>query len=370
MINVLSMTAFAAHEFSIKQGLVKMEMLARPGRFLELSVISNKQLPSSMMLEDLLNQELKKNFARGQISCCISFIPAADNALAPINETAVKGFCERCHQIKSLVGSDTVLTISLPHLFTLLRHETRIAETNTSTSTATDNSLSSSTDAAFSAPCAEISQEQTLNEQYRQAVSKLIHNYLDNAQAQGQELLLQLNEELERSKACIDAIAGYRDSFIQQERSRLQKICQRWRHDLSPVIISPERMEEELALCAQKVDITEECDRLRCHYNTMRSLLDGSDRSKTDNADSLCFQNQNRILEESDTKSRESRENRELLNQYGIMILGKKIDFLLQEFLRECNTITSKTNVIEVTCQAIELKVSIENMRDLSRRLM
>lgn len=84
----------------------------------------------------------------------------------------------------------------------------------------------------------------------------------------------------------------------------------------------PERITQELALIAVKSDVTEELDRLRAHVTAARDLL---------NAGGPC---------------------------------GRKLDFLCQEFNREANTLCSKSGSTELTAVGLELKVTIDQMRE------
>jgi uncharacterized protein (TIGR00255 family) len=82
------------------------------------------------------------------------------------------------------------------------------------------------------------------------------------------------------------------------------------------------RLEQEMVYFAQKIDITEELDRLEMHA---REVI--------------------RILDEGG-------------------LVGKRLDFLMQELNREANTLGSKSVDVEVTQAAVELKVLIEQMRE------
>ncbi|SOH92334.1 TIGR00255 family protein [Monaibacterium marinum] len=82
------------------------------------------------------------------------------------------------------------------------------------------------------------------------------------------------------------------------------------------------RLEQELALMAVKADVTEELDRLNAHIATGRELLAASGP------------------------------------------IGRKFDFLMQEFNREANTLASKSNDVALTCIALDLKVIIDQMRE------
>lgn len=82
------------------------------------------------------------------------------------------------------------------------------------------------------------------------------------------------------------------------------------------------RIAQELALLAIRVDVSEEIDRLEVHIETARDLVD----------------------------------------QGGIV--GRRLDFLLQEFNREANTLASKAQSSELTAVALDMKVVIDQMRE------
>jgi uncharacterized protein (TIGR00255 family) len=86
--------------------------------------------------------------------------------------------------------------------------------------------------------------------------------------------------------------------------------------------VNPERFEQEVALLLQKMDVAEELDRLRSHVEELNSTLAAGEA------------------------------------------VGRKLDFLMQEFNREANTLSSKSQDVEMTRRAVELKVLIEQMRE------
>ena len=87
--------------------------------------------------------------------------------------------------------------------------------------------------------------------------------------------------------------------------------------------IGPSDVLREVALFADRCDITEEITRLRSHLSQFLKLLD-------------------------DTTSQ-----------------GRKLDFMCQELFREVNTIGSKANHIEISHAAVEAKVAVERMREI-----
>jgi uncharacterized protein (TIGR00255 family) len=103
------------------------------------------------------------------------------------------------------------------------------------------------------------------------------------------------------------------------EASRLK---QRERVERLDVEADPARLEVELALIAQKLDVDEELDRLDSHIVEIRDTL----------------------------KAEEP--------------VGRRLDFLMQELNREANTLGSKSADKETTKAAVDLKVLIEQMRE------
>ena len=86
--------------------------------------------------------------------------------------------------------------------------------------------------------------------------------------------------------------------------------------------LEPGRLEQEVAFLAQKIDVDEELDRLAAHVTETRLVLEREDP------------------------------------------VGRRLDFLMQEFNRESNTLSSKSVDNRTTQAAVELKVAVEQMRE------
>lgn len=91
--------------------------------------------------------------------------------------------------------------------------------------------------------------------------------------------------------------------------------------------IAPERLAQELALLAVKLDVREELDRLGAHIGAARTLLGGD------------------------------------------AAVGRRLDFLTQEFNREVNTLCSKSSSTALTAIGLELKVLVDQMREQAQNL-
>jgi uncharacterized protein (TIGR00255 family) len=117
--------------------------------------------------------------------------------------------------------------------------------------------------------------------------------------------------------AQVDRVRGLMPDVLERVRGRI-------RDRLSEVLqeLDETRLEQEMALLAQRLDVDEELDRLEAHLTEVERVL------------------------ESDEP------------------VGRRLDFLMQELNREANTLSSKSSDVEVTRSGVELKVLIEQMRE------
>ncbi len=136
----------------------------------------------------------------------------------------------------------------------------------------------------------------------------------------------RIAEMLEKRNAGITTlIAGIKpqlDGVQVRYRERLRERLQRL-----DVQADPERLEQELALLAQRVDVAEEIDRLASHVAEVQAILQRNEP------------------------------------------VGRRLDFVIQELNREANTFGSKVQEEALTRVAVELKVLIEQMREQVQNL-
>ena len=125
---------------------------------------------------------------------------------------------------------------------------------------------------------------------------------------------------LERASA-MEALAAEVREQLPEIRERLRERLESRLRELD-VAADPGRLEQELVLQLQKIDVDEELDRLVTHLQEVRAVLGREEP------------------------------------------VGRRLDFLMQELNREANTLGSKSAVVETTRAAVELKVLIEQMRE------
>lgn len=150
------------------------------------------------------------------------------------------------------------------------------------------------------------------------AMQEAIENLVQMREREGQELklvMLQYKEQLQQQIAQIratspDAVMKYRERL----KARIEEIA-------SGQLLE-ERLLMEVALFAERVDITEELDRLDSHFGQLE----------------------------------------EILQEHGA--IGRKLDFLMQEMHREINTIGSKNQSSESSVAVVQAKAILEKMRE------
>lgn len=146
---------------------------------------------------------------------------------------------------------------------------------------------------------------------------KALDQLIDTRQREGGELKTFILQRLEAVADITQAIRRQLPGILQAQRNKLFERLQ----ELS-VELDTDRLEQEITLLAQKADVDEELDRLDAHIKEARRVLDKG---------GSC---------------------------------GRRLDFLMQEFNREANTLSSKSVVSDTTLAAVELKVLIEQMRE------
>jgi uncharacterized protein (TIGR00255 family) len=144
--------------------------------------------------------------------------------------------------------------------------------------------------------------------------------------------LADLNDMRAREGARIRELIKQRCDTMQSTaravRARLPEIAARIRNRVTERIAAlgatpdNERLEQELVMFAHKMDVDEELDRLDSHLVEVAAIIDSKEPA------------------------------------------GRRLDFLMQELNREANTLSSKSQDVETTRAAVDLKVLIEQMRE------
>ncbi|MBT8345423.1 MAG: YicC family protein [Desulfofustis sp.] len=136
---------------------------------------------------------------------------------------------------------------------------------------------------------------------------------------EGAALAEDLGERLHVFIGLLDSIEENISRIIADRENSLKERLEKL---LGAIDLDPIRLAQEVAVIVDKSDVTEEMVRLRSHIGQMQDLLESTEQ------------------------------------------VGRKLDFLIQEFLREVNTIASKINDAENAHKTVALKSELEKMRE------
>jgi uncharacterized protein (TIGR00255 family) len=281
---IASMTGFARREISGDWGALVCELRSVNHRFLE----SGFRLPDELRAaEGELRQRLAREIKRGKVDCSISYrrVQGAETALE-VDTAALERLLRSVRDIsRSLPGNPTVNVLDVLRWPGVLRDETDSGD-----------ELLKATHALFGSTVEEL---------------------IGARAREGQ----RLRELLEQRCNGLEALVAH-------VRARLPEVQARVRTRLDDRLaelkanVDQERLEQELAMLLQRLDVDEELDRLAGHIVEIRRVIDGSEPA------------------------------------------GRRLDFLMQELNREANTLSSKSQDLETTRSAVDMKVIIEQMRE------
>lgn len=279
---IRSMTAFAAGERNTEAGVLGCELRAVNHRFLEIGV----RLPEELrVLEPALRERIAARISRGKLDLTLRLRPSDAAENLRLNETLVAQL--------SAIAQD--LDGRFPNLRTELGQLLQLPGV-----------LQSST-----------ADPETLQAQALALLDTVLDQFVVSREREGAQLAGVIAERVD----AIAAQAATVRTLIPLIRiGQRQKLEARLADLLQPA--DPGRLEQELVLWLQKLDVDEELDRLDSHIVEIRRVL----------------------------KQKEP--------------VGRRLDFLLQEFNREANTLGSKSVDTRTSQAAVELKVLIDQIRE------
>jgi uncharacterized protein (TIGR00255 family) len=158
---------------------------------------------------------------------------------------------------------------------------------------------------------------EALNEAVRTLVAEAVKDLAQARLREGERLAGLIQQRCEALAAMTAAMRVRLPEAQARIRARFAERLQE-----ASVNVDQERFEQEVVLMLQRFDVAEELDRLDGHIVEVRHTLSGQEPA------------------------------------------GRRLDFLMQEFNREANTLSSKSQDLETTRTAVEMKVLIEQMRE------
>ncbi|WP_192456369.1 YicC/YloC family endoribonuclease [Musicola keenii] len=280
---IRSMTAYARREIKGDWGNASWELRSVNQRYLETYIRMPEQFRS---LEPVIRERIRQRLTRGKIECNLRFDldPRAQGQLM-LNESLAKQLVDAANWVKMQSDEGEINPLDI------LRW-----------------------------PGVMSAQEQdldTISAELMQALEATLDDFITARESEGNALKQLIEQRLAGVSAEVTKVRAHMPSILQWQRERLLGKLEE-----AQVQLENNRLEQELVLLAQRIDVAEELDRLEAHVKETYNIL---------------------------TKKE---------------AVGRRLDFMMQEFNRESNTLASKSINADVTASAIELKVLIEQMRE------
>ncbi|MBW2957600.1 YicC/YloC family endoribonuclease [Hafnia paralvei] len=280
---IRSMTAYARREIKGNWGSAAWELRSVNQRYLETYIRLPEQFRS---LEPVVRERLRTRLTRGKIECNLRFEldPNAQSSMI-LNEKLAKQLVEAANWVKMQSDEGEINPLEVlrwPGVMSAAEQDLDVIST-----------------------------------ELMAALELAIDDFIDAREREGNALKAMIEQRLEGVSAEVAKVRQQMPEILQWQRERLLSKLEE-----AQVQLENNRLEQELVLMAQRVDVAEELDRLEAHVKETYVIL----------------------------KKKEA--------------VGRRLDFMMQEFNRESNTLASKSINADVTASAIELKVLIEQMRE------
>ncbi len=280
---IRSMTGFARGERQYPWGVLAWELRSVNHRFLEISCRLPEELRGA---ESDFRQLISTQARRGKVDCSLHLRPVASGTGLEVDESVLAAVAARAQAVAAQLGPGARIAV-----MDVLRWPGVVRE--------------SAREAAPILAAAHALLGETLEE------------FMRFRDSEGGRLREALEQRCEGLVELADRVAQRLPEIRARQHARLlERISQLVSE------VDHDRLEQELAILAQRLDVDEEIDRLRGHLVEIRKTFAGSEPA------------------------------------------GRRLDFLMQELNRESNTLSSKSQDLETTRAAVEMKVLIEQMRE------
>ncbi|MCJ8318312.1 MAG: YicC family protein [Colwellia sp.] len=278
-----SMTAFSRVEVKGDWGNAVWEIRSVNQRFLE----TYFRLPEQFRgIEPVLRERFRKQLNRGKVECNLRFNanPSAKSKIT-LNTELAQELVNHANTISALAENSSFNPVEIMRWPGVME--------------------------------AEEADMDTIQTEILVGFDQALKDFIEARISEGENLKVLIEKRLDGIVVESEKVTTHMPEVIAWQRKRITD-----KFTDASIELDSTRVEQELVLLAQKMDVEEELDRLQSHV----------------------------------------KETRNILKKGGAQ--GRRLDFMMQEFNREANTLGSKSINANITASAVELKVLIEQMRE------
>ncbi|HZV98053.1 MAG TPA: YicC/YloC family endoribonuclease [Methylophilaceae bacterium] len=281
---IFSMTGFAALERETPGGVLIIELRSVNHRYLELQLKLDDNLRS---FEPLVRELIAAKLGRGKVECRMSLMQRVNRGKqVQLDDGLLLQLAQMSGTVRNQFPDSPPLSVA-----DILRWPGVILNDGTN--------------------------QEALAADIRTSLTKALQDMSDSRAREGAKLKVLILERLAEMETLVDQI---KPILPQQVKAYQERLLAKVHESLKNV--DQERINQEVTLFSQRVDVDEELTRLTAHMQEVRRILDAESAA------------------------------------------GKRLDFLMQELNREANTLGSKSVSTEVSQTSMALKVLIEQMRE------
>lgn len=285
---ILSMTGYANANAELDSGSLTLEVRSVNHRFLDIQL----RMPDELRgFESALREAITAQLQRGKVECRINYAARSAQSGASLNQGLLQQLAAWNKEVQAALPDARGLSVA-----DVLRWNGVLETPTANTDELRDTLLG--------------------------LMKSALQEFSDSRAREGEKLKDFLLQRVDKIEALRTAVMPHVPAAIAAYE---QKITARLREAIQGG--DDERVRQEIALYASKIDVDEELSRLASHLTEMRRIL----------------------------------------TQGGAV--GKRLDFLMQELNREANTLGSKSVDAEVSRSAMEMKILIEQMREQIQNL-
>lgn len=285
---IKSMTGYGRSEHQFEDYRIVVEIKSVNNRYLDYNVRVYRQYA---FLEELVRECLTPKISRGKVEVAIQFDNMRDDdRVVTLNQELAKGYYDALKKMGAYLELQDDLSVSkmigLPDLFAVEKKE---------------------------------QDREKIMEDTKQVLLCALDDLTQNRMREGERLFQFFTGAIANLESTLSVIDARSPETVEEYRARIKE---RIEDLLDGVQVEESRLLTEVAIFADKINVTEELVRFRSHLKEFRLLLESE------------------------------------------QAVGRKLEFVIQELNREANTIGSKCNDFTIAKAVVDVKAELEKLRE------